>query len=116
VRTSLIETMASDYVQMATLKGVPRSTVVLRHALPSALLPTINAVALTVAWLIGGVVVVETVFNYPGIGRLMVAAVRDRDIVMVQALGILSAAIYIVLNLSADLMMLALNPRLRTRH
>jgi peptide/nickel transport system permease protein len=114
VRTSLINAMASDYVQMATLKGLPHSRIVLAHALPNALLPTISAVALTVAWLIGGVVVVETVFNYPGVGRLMVSAVQDRDLPLVQALGLLGAVFYITIHLAADLLSLALNPRLRT--
>jgi peptide/nickel transport system permease protein len=115
VRSSMIDALASDYVQMATLKGMSRSRVVVRHALPNALLPTINAVALTVAWLIGGVVVVETVFNFPGIGRLMVTAVQDRDLPLVQALGLLGAALYIMINLSADLLTLWLSPRLRAR-
>ncbi|MCX7790909.1 MAG: ABC transporter permease [Chloroflexaceae bacterium] len=115
VRSSMIDAMASDYVQMATLKGMSRTRVVLRHALPNALLPTINAVALTVAWLIGGVVVVETVFNFPGIGRLMVTAVQDRDLPLVQALGLLGATLYITINLSADLLTLWLSPRLRAR-
>jgi peptide/nickel transport system permease protein len=115
VRSSMIDALASDYVQMATLKGMSRSRVVVRHALPNALLPTINAVALTVAWLIGGVVVVETVFNFPGIGRLMVTAVQDRDLPLVQALGLLGAALYITINLSADLLTLWLSPRLRAR-
>jgi peptide/nickel transport system permease protein len=115
VRSSLIDVLASDYVQMATLKGLPRSRVVWRHALPNALLPTINAMALTVAWLIGGVVVVETVFNFPGIGRLMVSAVEDRDLPLVQALGLLGAALYITINLAADLLTLWLSPRLRSR-
>lgn len=114
VRTSLIDVMASEYVQMATLKGLPARRVVLGHALPNALLPTISAVALTVAWLIGGVVVVETVFNFPGIGRLLVSAVEDRDLPLVQALGLLGAALYIGINLMADLLTLALSPRLRT--
>jgi peptide/nickel transport system permease protein len=115
VRSSLIEVMASDYVQMATLTGLPRRRVVLGHALPNALLPTITAVALTVAWLVGGVVVVETVFNFPGVGRLMVQAVQDRDLPLVQALGLLGAALYIGINLAADLLTLALSPRLRAR-
>lgn len=115
VRSSLIDALASDYVQMATLKGLSRARVVLLHALPNALLPTINAVALTVAWLIGGVVVVETVFNFPGIGRLMVTAVEDRDLPLVQALGLLGAALYIAINLGADLLTLWLSPRLRAR-
>lgn len=114
VRTSLINVMTSDYIQMATLKGLPRRRIVLAHALPNALLPTISAVALTVAWLIGGVVVVETVFNYPGVGRLMVSAVQDRDLPLVQALGLLGAAFYITIHTAADLLSLALNPRLRT--
>ena len=114
VRTSLIDALASDYVQMATLKGVPRRRVVLAHALPNALLPAINATALTVAWLVGGVVVVESVFNYPGVGRLLVGAVGDRDLPLVQALGLMGAALYIFINLVADLLTLALNPRLRT--
>lgn len=114
VRTSLINVMTSDYIQMATLKGLPRRRIVLAHALPNALLPTISAVALTVAWLIGGVVIVETVFNYPGVGRLMVSAVQDRDLPLVQALGLLGAAFYITIHMGADLLSLALNPRLRT--
>ncbi|MFZ4663254.1 MAG: ABC transporter permease [Caldilineaceae bacterium] len=114
VRTSLIDALSSDYVQMATLKGLPRRRVVLAHALPNALLPAINATALTVAWLVGGVVVVETVFNYPGVGRLLVAAVGDRDLPLVQALGLMGAAFYIAINLIADLLTLWLNPRLRT--
>jgi peptide/nickel transport system permease protein len=114
VRSSMIDALASEYVQMATLKGLPRRLVVLRHALPNALLPAVNAIALTVAWLIGGVVVVETVFNYPGIGRLLVTAVGDRDLPLVQALGLLGAALYIGINLAADLLTLALSPRLRT--
>jgi peptide/nickel transport system permease protein len=114
VRTSLIDALSSDYVQMATLKGLPRRRVVLAHALPNALLPAINATALTVAWLVGGVVVVETVFNYPGVGRLLVAAVGDRDLPLVQALGLMGAALYIAINLIADLLTLWLNPRLRT--
>ena len=114
VRTSLIDALASDYVQMATLKGLPRRRVILAHALPNALLPAINATALTVAWLVGGVVVVESVFNYPGVGRLLVGAVGDRDLPLVQALGLMGAALYIFINLVADLLTLALNPRLRT--
>jgi len=114
VRGSLIDVLASDYVQMATLKGLSRQRVVLRHALPNALLPTINAIAQTIAWLIGGVVVIESVFNFPGVGNLMVTAVSDRDVPLVQALGLLGAALYIGINLAADLLALALNPRLRT--
>lgn len=114
VRSSVIEVLASDYVQMATLKGVPHRDVVLRHVLPNALLPAINVIALTVAWLLGGVVVVETVFNYPGLGRLMVDAISERDLRVVQAIALILAVVYVGVNLAADLLTLALNPRLRT--
>ena len=114
VRSSVIEVMASEYVQMATLKGVPYWRIVFRHALPSALLPAINVVALTVAWLLGGGVVVEVVFNYPGIGRMMIDAISDRDLPIIQALVMLIAATYVLVNFVADLMTMLLNPRLRT--
>ncbi len=114
VRSSVIEVMSSEFVQMATLKGVPYGRIVLRHALPSALLPAINVVALTVAWLLGGVVVVEVVFNYPGIGRMTIDAISDRDLPIIQALVMLIAATYVLVNLVADLASMLLNPRLRT--
>ncbi|MEL7255700.1 MAG: ABC transporter permease [Pseudomonadota bacterium] len=114
VRSSVIEVMASEYVQMATLKGVPYWQIVIRHALPSALLPAINVVALTVGWLLGGVVVVEMVFNYPGIGRMAVDAIKGRDLPVIQALVMLIAATYVLVNMVADLMSMLLNPRLRT--
>lgn len=114
VRSSVIDTMASDYVQMATLKGVPYWQIVLRHALPNALLPAINLIALTVAWLLGGVVVVEVVFNYPGLGRLLVDAISGRDLPVVQAITLIVAATYVAINLTADILSLTLNPRLRS--
>ncbi|MCA3360457.1 MAG: ABC transporter permease [Roseomonas sp.] len=113
VRSSVIDVMASDYVRMAELKGVPHRRVILCHALPNALLPAINIVALTMAWLLGGVVVVETVFNYPGLGRLMVDAIAERDLHVVQAIALILAAVYVGLNLIADLLTHLLNPRLR---
>ncbi len=114
VRTSVIDVMSSDYVEMARLKGVPFWRMVFRHILPNALLPTINLVALTIAWLLGGVVVIEVVFNFPGLGRLMIDAVSDRDLAMVQAIALILAAIYVTLNLIADLLTLFANPKLRT--
>ena len=114
VRTSVIDVMASDYVQMAQLKGVPYWQMVFRHVLPNALLPTINLVALTIAWLLGGTVVIEIVFNYPGLGRLMVQSIFFRDLAMVQAIALILATLYIGLNLFADLLTLVINPRLRT--
>jgi peptide/nickel transport system permease protein len=114
VRTSVINVMGSDYVQMAQLKGVPYWQMVFRHVLPNALLPTINLVALTIAWLLGGTVVIEVVFNYPGLGRLMVQSIFFRDLAMVQAIALILATLYVGLNLFADLLTLVANPRLRT--
>ena len=106
VRSSVIQVMASDYVQMAILKGVPYWKMVFKHVLPNALLPAINVVALTIAWLLGGVVVTEVVFNYPGLGRLVIESISNRDLPVVQALAIILASIYVVINLIADLMTL----------
>ncbi|MDG1112188.1 MAG: ABC transporter permease [Pseudomonadales bacterium] len=115
VRTSMIDVLASDFVMMSQLKGVSRLRQVVMHALPNALLPTINLIALNIAWLMGGVLVVEVVFNYPGIGRLSVNAISDRDFPLVQAIALLMASLYVALNLIADLLALVLNPKLRTR-
>ena len=114
VRSSVIQVMASEYVQMAILKGVPYWKMVFKHVLPNALLPAINVVALTIAWLLGGVVVTEVVFNYPGLGRLVIESISNRDLPTVQALAIILASIYVSINLLADLMTLMLNPRLKT--
>ncbi|NIM94126.1 MAG: ABC transporter permease subunit [Anaerolineales bacterium] len=114
VRTSMIDVMNSDYVQMALLKGVPYWRVVFRHALPNAMLPTINIVALTIIWLLGGVAIIETVFNYPGIGKLLINAITDRDFALVQGIALILAILVIAVNLVADLLALVLNPRLRT--
>jgi peptide/nickel transport system permease protein len=114
VRTNMIDVMESDYVRMARLKGVPIRKIVFQHALPNAMLPTINIVALTIAWLFGGVAIIETVFNYPGIGKLMVNAIGDRDMVLVQGIALILAVVVISLNLIADILTLVLNPRLRT--
>jgi len=99
---------------MARLKGVPFMKIVFQHALPNAMLPSINVIALTMAWLLGGVAVIETVFNYPGIGKLLINAIGDRDLALIQGIAIILAGIYIALNLIADLLALVLNPRLRT--
>ena len=113
IRTSLIDVMLSDYVIMAQLKGVPTWRVVLRHALPNAMLPTINIIALTVAWLLGGAVIIESMFNFPGIGTLMLSGISGRDLMLVQALAMILATVYVLVNLAADLITLLLNPRLR---
>ncbi|MFD3587700.1 ABC transporter permease [Streptomyces sp. NPDC058683] len=114
-RTSVIDVLAGEYVTTARLKGLSTWRVVTRHALPSALLPTLHVIALNVAWLAGGVAVVENVFNYPGIGKLMLSSVQNRDLPVIQAIALVSAVIYVVCNLAADLGAMALNPRLRTR-
>lgn len=114
VRTTMIDVLASEYVEMATLKGIPRARVVIRHALPNALLPTINVIALMMAALLGGVVVIETVFNYPGVGRLLVTAIRARDVPLIQGIAITVAVMYVTINLVADLLTTSLDPRLRS--
>ena len=114
LRTSVIDVMNSEYIKMAKLKGVPYWAMVRRHVLPNALVPTINLIALTIAWMLGGVVVIEVVFNYPGIGRLIVDAIGDRDLPLVQGIALVLASIYVGLNLAADILTLVLNPKLRT--
>ncbi|MDE0053494.1 MAG: ABC transporter permease, partial [Gammaproteobacteria bacterium] len=85
-----------------------------RHLAPSALIPAVNVIALTIAWLLGGVVIIEQVFNYPGVGNLMLQAIYDRDLPLVQAIALIFAMIYIVANLLADIAMVILDPRIRT--
>ena len=114
VRACMITVMNSDYIKMCHLKGMPYWHIVFYHALPNALLPAINIIALTIAWLLGGVVIIEQVFNYPGIGSLMIAAIYDRDLPVVQGIAIALAVIYILVNLCADLLTGVLNPKLRT--
>jgi peptide/nickel transport system permease protein len=116
VRSSVIEALASDYAQMARLKGVPYWQMVFRHVLPNALLPAINVIALTIAWLLGGVVVIETVFNYPGLGRMMIDSISDRDLPVTQAVALIIGTVYVGVNLAADIMTMLANPRLRTMH
>ena len=112
-RTSVLAVMASPYIEMALLKGLPKSRIVVRHALPNALAPIINVIALNLAYLIVGVVVVELVFTYNGLGRLMVDAVSKRDVPVVQACGLIFAIVFIGLNLTADVLSILSNPRLR---
>ncbi len=113
VRASMIEVLESDYVALARLNGIPERQVVVRHALPSAAGPLCQALAISLSYLAGGVVVVETVFGFPGIGQALVQAVQDRDIAVIQALVLLVAVVYIVLNIAADVATLMLTPRLR---
>jgi peptide/nickel transport system permease protein len=115
VRATLIDVLHSDFVELARLKGVPEHSVILRHALPNALAPTIQVIVLNVAWLLGGVVIVEAVFQYPGIGAAMVRAVANRDLPSVQAIGMFITGSFVVLNLLADVVVIVLNPRLRSQ-
>lgn len=115
MRASMIEVLESEYVEMARLKGVPERTVIIRHALPNALGPTFQVIAINLAYLAGGVIVVEYVFNYAGIGGALQNAVSTRDLPVVQALAMLIAALYVVLNMIADIATILVTPRLRTR-
>jgi peptide/nickel transport system permease protein len=114
MRGSMIEVLESDYVTMARLKGLPERTVIWRHAVPNAIVPAIQVSALQLAWMAGGVVVVEFVFTYPGIGAALVDAVGNRDVPTVQALVLIIAAVYVVLNVLADVATILVTPRLRT--
>ncbi len=112
-RAAIINLLASPYIEMARLKGISPMRVIVKHALPNALAPIINVIALNLAYLITGVVVVEVVFVYPGIGQLFVDSVKIRDIPVVQACCLIFAAAYILLNLMADILSILSNPRLR---
>jgi peptide/nickel transport system permease protein len=114
VRSTLLEVLDSDYVELARLKGIPERVVMRKHALLNAVVPGIQVIALQLAWLAGGVVLVETLFNYPGVGFQLVGSVRDHDVPMVQALSMLIAAVYVLVNLVADVLSILLTPRART--
>ncbi|WP_412564768.1 ABC transporter permease [Thalassobius sp. MITS945101] len=114
-RAAIINLLASPYIEMARLKGMSPMRVILKHALPNALAPIINVVALNLAYLITGVVVVEVVFVYPGLGQLMVDSVTRRDIPVVQAVALIFASAYVLLNLTADVLSTLSNPRLLHR-
>ena len=113
VRAATIEALESDYVEMARLKGLRSSAVIVRHALPNAVPPTIQAIGLTMLYLAGGIVVVEVVFNYPGLGLALYEAVVQKDIPTVQAIVMLLAAFYVVVNIATDVIALLASPRRR---
>ncbi|CAM5308483.1 ABC transporter permease [Mycolicibacterium aubagnense] len=115
LRDSLIEVLRSDYVRLAELKGLRPSAVLWRHALPNALVPALNVTALNLGFLIGGVVIVERVFSYPGFGTLLIDALQLRDIPLIKATVMISAVVYVAANLVADVCAVLLQPRLRTR-
>jgi peptide/nickel transport system permease protein len=112
-RAGTIEALDSDYVRTATLKGLPRSVVIRRHVLRNSLLPTITVIATQTGYLIGGLVVVETLFNYPGLGRLIFTAVTDKDFPMLEAGVLVIGVVYLVATLVADILYTVLNPRIR---
>jgi peptide/nickel transport system permease protein len=114
-RAAVIGVLSKPYIEMAHLKGIAPARVVLRHALPNALAPIINVVVLNLAYLIVGVVVVEVVFAYPGLGQLLVDAVSKRDLPLVQVCCLIFASTYVILNLIADVLSILANPRLRRR-
>jgi peptide/nickel transport system permease protein len=115
MRASTIEVLESDYIEMARLKGLRERTVLIRHALPNAIGPVFQVIAISLAYLAGGIVVIEYVFAYPGIGSLLQQSVVNHDLPVVQALAMLIAALYVVLNLLADVATILVTPRLRTR-
>jgi peptide/nickel transport system permease protein len=112
-RAAVIETINTPYVEMALLKGASRTRMVLRHALPNALGPIANAVALSLSYLVGGVIIVETVFNYPGVAKLMVDAVSTRDLPLIQSCAMIFCISYLLLITLADMIAILSNPRLR---
>jgi peptide/nickel transport system permease protein len=112
-RAAVIETIKTPYVEMALLKGASRRRMVLGHALPNALGPIANAVALSLSYLVGGVIIVETIFNYPGVAKLMVDAVATRDLPLIQSCAMIFCVSYLSLITLADLIAILSNPRLR---
>ena len=113
LRDNLIEVLDSDYVLMAHLKGLPKYKVLIKHALPNAITPTLNVTALNLGFLIGGVVIVEKVFTYPGFGSLLVDSIKFRDLPLVEATILIAAAFYVFANLLTDILSILFNPKLR---
>ncbi|KWX64522.1 peptide ABC transporter permease [Mycobacterium sp. NAZ190054] len=116
MRAATIEALNSEYVELATLKGVSRNRILFRHAVPNALAPTIQVVGLNLLYLAGGIVLVETVFNYQGLGLALVNAVNTRDVPVIQFIVVLLAVFYVLLNIATDLLVLLVSPRKRQGH
>ena len=112
-RSSVLAVMSTPYIEMAFLKGAQRGRVIVRHALPNAAAPIITVIALNLAYLVVGVVVIEAVYVYPGLGQLMVDAVSKRDVPVIQACGLVFAMVFVLLNTAADILVILVNPRLR---
>jgi peptide/nickel transport system permease protein len=113
LRDNLIEVLEADHVRMARLRGLSAARVLWRHALPNALTPTLNVTALNLTYLVGGVVIVEKVFSFPGFGSLMIDAIRFRDVPLIEVTVLIASAVYIVANLFADIATILLNPKMR---
>ncbi len=113
VRSEMSDVLASDYVRAARLKGLPERTVVLRHALRNAMAPAVAVISLDVGYLLGGIIVVEEVFAWPGLGRLIIYALQNRDLPVIQAATLVLATVYALSNLVSDLVIAALDPRVR---
>lgn len=113
VRAGVIEELKRDYVRTATLKGIPYYKVIINHVLRNALLPTVTVIAISMTWLISGMVVIEVVFGYPGLGSLLITAIERRDLPLTQAIVMVTVSIILVANLSADMIYAVLNPRIK---
>jgi peptide/nickel transport system permease protein len=114
VRATMIDVLESEYVTMARLKGVPESVVSRRHALPNALIPMVQASALILTYLLGGIVTVEYIFSYPGLGRLLIDAITNRDLPVIESVVLVFASGVVLFNLTADVLTIYLTPKLRT--
>jgi peptide/nickel transport system permease protein len=112
-RTGVIEEMKKPYVRTAELKGLPKHTVTFRHVLRNALMPTVTVIAISFGWMLSGLIVIENVFNYPGLGKLLVFAIERRDIPLLQAITMITVLGFLLANLAADLVYTRLNPRIR---
>jgi peptide/nickel transport system permease protein len=112
-RANVIEVMETNYVRTAVLKGIPMRRVILRHVVPNAMLPTISVIAINIGYMLGGLIIVENVFAYPGLGRLLLTSISTRDMPLLQALALIIAGTYAISNLLADLAYAALDPRIR---
>jgi len=114
-RASTIDVLQTDYVRAADLKGLPRRQVLVKHVLRNSLLPTVTVVAIGIGWLIGGLIVTESVYGYPGLGRLLIYSIQRRDLILIQACSMVVVTIFSLSNLLADLLYGVLNPRIRFR-
>jgi len=112
-RSSMVTVMNSDYIRAATLKGMPRAYVIFRHALKNALLPTITIIGMNMGWLFGGLIVVETLFGFPGLGSLTLSAIKTRDIPLIEACVLFITAIFVFSTFLTDMLYVYLNPRIR---